>query len=122
MSEVRVDSEKNRLIIMVAGVLNRENIEKIKVAVSEQIGQLQPGFGVITDMSQVGFGYLSGRPALKELMNILVENQVGTVVRVGMSGCVLLKQISSITKRLGSYEPVYVSSVEEAEAVLDGES
>lgn len=122
MSEIKIDKEKNRLFINVTGVLNDENIEHIKDSLLEHIDELQPGFHVVTDMTQIGFGYLSGLPALKSVMNILAEKQVGTVVRVGMKGSIVLKQIAKATQLGGTYKPVYVSTIEEAEAILDEEN
>lgn len=118
MYEINVDTERNRLYITLAGVIKKEAADQVRANIVDQVGVLSPGFDVITDVTKVECGYLSGLPSIKAVMEYLAEKEVGKVVRVVKGDSIFVRQVTKITQRYASYEAVYVATLEEAEMVL----
>jgi hypothetical protein len=116
---VKVDKVRNRLFIDMGGEISKRNLEKLYTDVRFCVGDLVPGFGVITDMSQCGFAHLNGVITYRNITHYLVRNGVGKVVRIINKDSTLFRQIVNLTARICGYVPVYVSSLEEAIAELE---
>lgn len=122
MSNVHFDSEKNRLYITLRGAVNFQSAKEIKVMLEEKIKTIEPGFDVVTDLSEVDIGYVCVLPMFKEMMGVLVEKEVGTVVRVVSKGSMILQQLTNAAAKVGHYTPQYVSTLKDAEELLDSQS
>lgn len=122
MSNVRVDREKNRLYITLKGVVTLQVAKEFKSLLEEELTDIPAGFDVITDLTAVGIGYVCVLPIFKELMGVLADKKVGTVVRVAGKGSMILQQLTNAAAQLGHYKPQYVSTVDEAERLLDSQS
>lgn len=83
------------------------------------VADLQPGFDVITDLSECTLAHLSGIPTFRKIMTFLIANGVGQVVRVMNGSSLIYKQIVNLSSRISGYKPSYVYSLEEAEEKLD---
>lgn len=121
MPNFRVDNEKNRLYLTFSGALSLKSAEEAKGLLDEHVETLEPGFGVITDLSQADIGYLSALPMFKEIMGALVEKKVGTVIRVVDLGSMLHQQLTRVAAQSDHYTPQYVSTIAEAEELLDSQ-
>jgi hypothetical protein len=119
MSNVVVDAEKNRLNITVTGAICKEEMEKIYRDLHVCVPELTPGFSVVTDLTRCKVGHLSGLPTLKHIMEYLIENKVGKIVRVVGKAKIVFNQISRITEHLQGYKVVYVATLQEAEEALN---
>lgn len=122
MPNIRVDNEKNRLYLSFSGAINVQSAEEVRALLEEHIETMEPGFDVITDLSEADIGYLCVLPILKEMMGVLVEKEVGTVVRVVGKGSIILQQLTNAAAQLVHYTPQYVSTLSEAEELLDSQS
>jgi hypothetical protein len=118
MSRVVVDAEKNRLNITLTGSISKEEVEKIYADVIICVPELKPGFSVVTDLTKCKFGHLSGIPTFQKIMEFLLENKVGKVVRVVGKAKLTFNQISRITENIQGYRATYVATLEEAEEKL----
>jgi hypothetical protein len=118
MSRVVVDAEKNRLNITLTGSISKEEVEKIYADVIICVPELQPGFSVVTDLTKCKLGHLSGIPTFQKIMEFLLENKVGRVVRVVGKAKLIFNQISRITENIQGYRAIYVATLEEAEEKL----
>ncbi len=117
-SKVTADIQKNRLVILLAGYIRKKELERIYTDIRFCVEDLQPGFDTVTDMRNCTIGYLSGAPVFKKIMDFLRSKDVGRIVRIKGRSRIILHQMSRLTSAFEGYEPIYVSSPEEAEEVL----
>ena len=119
ISTVSANIRKKRLYITLQGVINKKEAERIYTDIRFCISDLEPGFAVITDLTQCRIGHLNAIATSRKIMHFLLEKQVGPIVRIiGKAKVIYLQLIKLSDKKLG-YEPKYVSTLEEAEALLD---
>ena len=118
-STVRADINKNRLYCTIAGRLKKRELDSLYTDVRFSVADLSPPFDVITDLRTCRFGMLNALPTFRKIMNYLLNSQVGVVVRVTRKDSLLHKQVINLAGRLKGYRPVYVSTMEEAEEILD---
>ncbi len=109
---------KNRLYITIYGNLSRENLDKLYTEMRFCVADLNPGFGVITDLSNCTIAALSGIPTFRKIMNYLIINKVGRVVRVIDEKKVILKQLINLTAKFNGYKADHFYSMAEAEVSL----
>ena len=81
-SKVKADIKRNRLYITLPSIANKVEIEKIYTDVRFSVADLQPGFDVITDLTQCTVGHLNGLSTLRKIMDFLVTNEMGRVIRI----------------------------------------
>jgi hypothetical protein len=116
--KVVVDTKHNRLYIQFGDRLTKKDIEVIYTDIRFGVADLKPGFSVINDLSKCSIGHLSGAATFKKITNFLTEKEVGRVIRIIGQTSVLFKQITNISDLIAGYKPEYVSTIEEAEALL----
>jgi PilZ domain len=109
---------KNRLHITIAGKVSRENLDRLYTEIRFCVADLNPGFGVITDLSDCTIAALSGIPTFRKIQNYLVTKKVGRVVRVIDEKKVVLKQVINFTAKIQGYKAEHFKSLAEAEAAL----
>lgn len=117
-SKVKADIKRNRLYITLPSIVNKMEIQKIYTDVRFSVADLQPGFDVITDLTQCTVGHLNGLSTLRKIMDFLVTNEMGRVIRIVGDMNVVFKQLLGIASRFQGYKPVYVNTHEEAEQEL----
>ena len=116
--EARAHIPNNRLYISVGGKLTRESLDKLYTDIRFGVADLQPGFNVVTDLTECTLATLNGVPTFKKIANFLIEKRVGLVVRVMNSGNLVFKQLLHLTARMQGYKAISVASIEEAETEL----
>lgn len=116
--KVKGDIKKNRLYITLSGDISKTVLEKVYTEVRFCVVDLKPGFDVITDLSLCTFGHLGGTSILRKIMDYLVTNQVGQVVRVLGKKSLLFKQAIRFATIFQGYSSAYVTTLEEAEDKL----
>jgi len=109
---------QNRLHITIDGNLSRENLDKLYTEIRFCVADLNPGFGVITDLSNCTIAALSGIPTFRKITNYFIINKVGRVVRVIDKKKVVLRQLINFTAKINGYKADHFYSLEEAEAAL----
>lgn len=117
-SKVKADIKKNRLYITLPSAANKLELEKIYTDVRFCVADLQPGFDVITDLSQCTIGHLNGISTLRKIMDYLVIKEVGRVVRIAGDMSIILKQLFGLASKFQCYKAIYVNTPEEAEEEL----
>jgi len=117
-SRVVIDTERNRLTITLGATISKAEIERIYAEIVVCVSELKPGFNVVTDLTQCKIGHLSGLQTFRKLMNLLLEKEVGKVVRVVGKAKLVFNQISRITEHMQGYRPIYVSTLQDAEEEL----
>lgn len=88
----------------------------------EEIADIPAGFDVNTDLTEAEVGYLCALPIFKEMIGLWADKEVGNVVRVAGKGSMILQQLTNAAAQLGHYQPQYVSTLDEAEKLLDSQS
>ncbi|CAG35932.1 PilZ domain-containing protein [Desulfotalea psychrophila] len=117
--KVKVSVAKNRLYFKVSKKMSKRILDKLYTEVRFCVADLQPGFHVIADYSESNLIQLNGIPTYRKLMNYLINNGVGEVVRVVGDKSLLYKQVINLTARICGYKPHYTDSLEEAEKIVE---
>ncbi len=117
-SKVKVDIKNNRLTIILPACVTLKELESIYVEVRFGIADLQPGFDVVTDLTNCAIGHLNAIPVLWKISSYLTAHKVGRIVRVVSDMGIILKQLLAIETKFKCYKPIYVSTMEEAEQEL----
>ena len=120
-AKVVTDIKKNRLYIVFDSGVKKNDVEQIYTDIRFGVSDLEPGFGVINDLSNATIGHLSGAPTFKKISEFLCANKVGKVIRVMGGTSILFKQISKLSDTINGYKPEYATTVEEADQLLDNE-
>lgn len=117
-SKVTADLKKNRLCIALGTTATKAELNKVYTDIRFCVADLKPGFDVITDLSLCTLGHLNAIATFKKIMDYLVAQKVGRVVRVVGGTNIAFRQLLALATRFHCYKPLYVASLEEAETVL----
>ncbi len=117
--KVDVDIHHNRLHFKFTGIATQKAMEGLYTDVRFCLADLKPGFDVISDYSECTLIHLNSIPALKKIMNFLIENGLGEIVRVLQTDKITHKQLLNLATRVQGYKPIYVSNLDEAEEELE---
>ena len=117
--KVKADIRKNLLYFTIVGQATKEKLDKLYTDVRFSVADLQPGFDVISDLSECNLGHLSGVPTLRKIMNFLITKEVGEVVRIINPKSIIVKQFINLSSIICGYKPCYVYSLQEAEEKLE---
>jgi len=112
------DTARNRLYIKLAQKLTKKDLDNLYTDIRFCVADLQPGFNVITDLSECTIAALNGLATFRKISGFLIENRVGTVVRVMNENSTMFRQFVNLTARMQGYKPIFVSTTEEAQAKL----
>lgn len=119
-STVSANIKKNILYITLQGVIPTKEAERIYTDIRFCVSDLEPGFAVITDLTQCRIGHVSAISTSRKIMHFLLEKKVGHVVRVIGQAKVIYLQLLKLSDKTLGYEPKYTASLEEAEILLNG--
>lgn len=119
MVKIKTDIPKNRLYVSMTGILTLEDAMQAQKIIHSQISSLKPGFDVINDLSKFIRGDDTAGKVLKEIIVMLVQNDVNRVVRVVGTSKTGLLQFANNTLQLKQYNISYVPTLEEAEDILN---
>jgi len=117
--QVKADIKKNRIYFTFAGKVSKQEMEILYTDTRFCVADMKPGFDVISDYSDCFMLYISGISPFRKIMNYLITNNVGEIVRVVNKGSLLYKQITNLSSIICGYKPIYASSLEEAEEKLN---
>ena len=112
------DRARNRLYLTISGNVDAKTLNALYTDIRFCVADLQPGFIVINDSSECNLIYLSGLPVYKKIIDYLIANKVGEIVRV-FHNTISQKQIKHFSDRIQCYKTMYADHVEEAEKKLD---
>jgi hypothetical protein len=118
MHNIRADLEKNRLYLTFSGFSTVEAATVARQEVEAAVRQLKPGFDVVTDLSEY-------KPAMSEITQTIQQMQV-FLKQSGLRRAVRIASPNPLTNiqfartaRVAGLEAEIVSSVVEADALLD---
>jgi len=117
--QVKADIKKNRIYFTFAGKVSKQEMETLYTDTRFCVADMKPGFDVISDYSDCFMLYISGISPFRKIMNYLITNNVGEIVRIVNKGSLLYKQITNLSSIICGYKPIYASSLEEAEEKLN---
>lgn len=119
ISTVSASIKKNRLYITLQGVIHTKEAERLYTDIRFCVSDLEPGFAVITDLTQCRIGHLSAIGIYSKIINFLQEKQVGQIVRIIGDAKIIYLQMMKLTDKFQNYEPKYFPTLGEAEVFLD---
>lgn len=120
MYEFKIDTVKNRLYIKLEGFFTAEEMKECSDATIEAVKQLNPGYDVITDISQFS---PVGVDALQEITRVQEYFKTSGVrhgVRIVGKSAVTGMQFKRIGKSVG-FHSTNVATLAEAEKFLDSQ-
>ncbi len=118
-STVTANIKKQRLYITLQGIIPKKEAERLYTDIRFCVSDLEPGFAIITDLTQCRIGHLEAIGTFRKVVQFLQEKQVGRTIRIVGQAKVIYLQMLNLSDKTQGYEPIYVSSLEEAEEVLD---
>lgn len=119
MHEVKIDQEKNRLYITIGKLDDREEIEATIHDIKTACKQLKPGFGCLTDLREYELISEEDEHHIYEAQKIMVEAGLSNVVRVVKKFGYLGHYQFDKTAKAAGYHARNVSTIDEAEKLLD---
>jgi hypothetical protein len=111
--------KKNRLHITISGNIDVKSLEKLYTDIRFCVADLKKGFGVISDISQCNLLYISCLPIYKKIIDYLISNNLGEIVRIIKKDNVSYKQIVNFSEKIHCYRAVYAENKEDAEKKLE---
>lgn len=117
---VKVDVARNRLYIFIAGEITKKSLDQFFTEVRFGIADLKPEYNIITDLTQCHIGHLSAIPTFRKIMHYVSSHGVKDIIRVVNSKNLIYRQAINLASQIQGYSPMYVSSMDEAEELLDG--
>jgi hypothetical protein len=117
-STVTADIKRNRLIVTLRGAVPKKDADRLYTDIRFCVADLQPGFAVITDLTEASIGHLGAIDTFKKITQYLIEKQVGPVVRVVGKARIIFQQIAKLSKETQGYQPMYAKTMAEAEILL----
>lgn len=102
-----------------AGKITQKGLETLYTDVRFCVADLKPGFDVISDLSECKLAALNAIPTFRKIMNYLIINGVGEVVRVIHKNQFLFRQMINLASRTQGFKPISATTLEEAEEKLD---
>lgn len=122
MHDIRADLNKNRIYISIGKIENESEMQSIVDKVKSECPKLKTGFTCLTDLRYYEYQDEIFEKYIKEAQEALLAQGMSKVVRVhrkvGMLGHL---QFETVSLDLG-YRAKNVTSMEEAEKILDGEA
>lgn len=116
-STVSANIKRNRLDITLRGAISKKEAERIYTDIRFCTSDLEPGFAVITDLTEASLGHLAAIGTFRKITKYLAEKQVGPVIRVVGQASIIFRQIAKLSSE-ASYKPKYTKTREEAEQLL----
>ncbi|TKB25274.1 PilZ domain-containing protein [Desulfopila sp. IMCC35006] len=113
--KIKADIKQNRLYITLSGHITKNIIDKVYTEIRFCVVDLKPGFDVITDLSQCTIGNLNGISTVRKIMDYLIANQAGQIVRVIGKKGLFFKQSLMFATRFQGYSVAYVATLQDAE-------
>ena len=122
MHDVRVDPEKNRIYITISKLDSEAEMQSIVEKVKSECRKLENGFTCLTDLRGYEYQDEIFEHYIKEAQEALLQTGMSKVVRVHRPVGVLSHfQFETVSLDLG-YRAENVTSLAEAEKILDGET
>ena len=122
MHSVKADVNKNRMYIKVGKIKDETDMQSLVDQVKSECGKLAHGFTCLTDLRSYEYQGEIFEKYIKEIQEACLRRGMSKVVRVHRwSGLLGHMQFETVSLDMG-YSGKNVTSIEEAERILDGET
>ena len=118
--DVRANTINNRLYLRLAGMMNDAEAAAVADRIISEIRKLKPGFAVINDISELKPASLAATEHLRRAQEASVKAGSGRVIRIVGSQAITQMQWNRTLKQTQGAVAEVVSSLREAERILDG--
>lgn len=119
-SKVKADIKRNRLYITLSGHITKNVLDKAYTEIRFCVADLTSGFDVVTDLSQCIIANLNGIATVRKIMDYLIANQAGQIVRIIGKKGPFFRQSLMFATRFSGYSIAYVTTLAEAEEKITG--
>lgn len=113
------DIKKNRLYLTIAGNIDSRYLEKLYTDIRFCVADLKKGFDVISNVSQCNMLYISSFKVYKKIIDYLIANKVGEVVRITRNGNVSYKQLLNFSEKIQCYKTIHADDEVDADELLN---
>lgn len=122
MFDIKADTKKNRIIITIGKLEGEAEIKALVQSVKTACGELKKGFTCITDLRNYAVMDDRFEKYVQETQAAMIEAGLSSVVRVRRgTGLLGHFQFDNASNQVG-YHARNVTTMEEAEKILDGET
>lgn len=122
MHIVRCDIKRNRLNVILGGIIKLDEAEIVKQEIFEAVDKLEPGFDVLNDLSKFIHGDDSAGSILQDVTKFLSDKKAARIIRVVGQSKTGLMQFARYSQADDSIEIKYVPTMAEAESILHNSS
>jgi len=119
MFDIRVNSFENHLLILLKGKLELAEANQVADKIGKAVKSLVPGFTVVTDIRELAPSAEDARQVLLSAMQAMKNAGLGIEVRVVNQQNMVTANQFQRTSRAAGYTAQEVSSVPEAEKLID---
>lgn len=113
------DIKKNRLYLTIAGNIDSKYLEKLYTDIRFCVADLKKGFDVISNVSQCNMLYISSFLVYKKIIDFLIANKVGEVVRITRNGNISYKQLINFSEKIQCYKTIHANDETDADEKLN---
>jgi len=122
MFDIKTDTKKNRIIITIGKLEGEAEIKALAQSVQSACRELKKGFTCITDLRKYAVMDDQFEKYVQETQAAMIEAGLSSVVRVRReTGLLGHFQFDNASSQVG-YHAQNVTTMEEAEKILDGET
>jgi hypothetical protein len=116
--DVSVDTDRNRMHMTFEGMLDEEQAEAALAEVEAALSDLEPGFGLVNDISAFRPVSQTVTDRIEDGKQLLVERGATAAVRVTGESVIGKMQFERVGEGEESYHVATAETVEEAEELL----
>jgi len=117
--KAKADIKDNRLYLTISGNIDSKSLDKLYTEIRFCVADLKRGFEVVKDISHCNLLYISSLPIYKKIVDFLIANQVGEIVRVIKNDNISFKQIVNFSEKIHCYRTIYAENKDDAEKKLE---
>lgn len=121
-SIIKADVKKNRLYLKLSGSYTIEDAIPIINRINHEVVKLKPGFGVISDIIELGSVDIKAAFSIKKGTGIIIDNGAKHLVRVVGNSKMALKLFAKFANLTSRVKISYVPTMEKAEELLNEEN
>lgn len=114
MYRISADQMLNRLTITLSGKHTKSDTEKVKNEIIRAVDTLNPGFSVITNISNFQSLDLITQPLMTEIANYLLARKCRKIIRVVGASKEGLLTFAQSTRHLKGYNVLHVATMDDA--------
>ena len=112
--KAKADIQNNCLHVVISGNANKKQLDRLYTEIRFCVADLKPGFEVISDISECSLIYIDSLTIYKKIMDYLVSQKIGGIVRITHDQNISTKQMRAFTEAISCYNAIEAHSASEA--------